>query len=246
MCTKNLVWLDFMANRSIFYYLEFQNNEKLLYPIHVDPKTNISEDMYSDQELLGVDWIQLRNHPCSHCPLINDPSQVICPVAKSIYTLVDKFKKTTSFEKITVYVKTKEREYVKNTDMQSALCSLFGLLMATSRCPYTDFLKPISTMHLPFSTINETVFRVISSVLIKEFVEGNKLLDVDQLLSDLKNKYKNLTIINENMLKRLESVSQSDAGKNAIIALNLFGQMFTLMSEAKFSVLLDIFSDVSK
>jgi hypothetical protein len=232
--------------RNIFYIFDFQSGEKLLYPVHIDAKTNVSRDVFTDEDLKSVDWVQLKNNPCSHCPLISDPSQSICPVAKSIYTLVEKFKKATSYEKVTVIVKTKEREYTKTTDLQTGLGSLFGLLMATSRCPHTHFLKPISTMHLPFSTLNETMFRIVSSVFMKKFIDGEETLDRHEIMMKLNHDYKILSIINEAMLSRLQLAGQSEAGKNAIVSLNIFGQVFSMIAESKFNVLKDMLSDFQK
>jgi hypothetical protein len=70
-----------------------------------------------------------------------------CPVARNLARVADHFKDEKSFRKATVFVKSPERFYGKQTDLQTGLQSLFGLIMSTSACPHMEFLRRLAKFH---------------------------------------------------------------------------------------------------
>jgi hypothetical protein len=140
--------------------------------------------------------------------------------------MVNFFKDTTSFKKTTVYVKTKDRAYVKKCSIQEGLFPIFGLIMATSGCPHMEFLKPLARFHLPFSNVEETFFRVSSTYLLKEYLQKKKNNSNDEIsLDGLLKCYSEVEVINQGILDRISSISEVDANKNALIILNSFAQI---------------------
>lgn len=61
---------------------------------------------------------------------------------------------------------TEERTYSKDTLLQQGLASLLGIVMTTSGCPVLEPLKPMVRFHLPFATLTETVYRMVSMCLV--------------------------------------------------------------------------------
>ena len=113
-------------------------------------------------------WARLENNQCGHCPL-KPAEHPYCPVATNLATLVEAFKDKASVAEATVTVTTEERTYVKRLPLQRGIFGIFGLVMATSSCPYMDFLKPMARFHLPFSSVEETIVRSVSMYLLKQY-----------------------------------------------------------------------------
>src|SRR6266851_2213586 len=113
-------------------------------------------------------WARLENHQCGHCPL-SPAEHPYCPVATNLSAIVEFFKDKASVAEATVTVTTAERIYVKQLPLQRGIFGVFGLVMATSACPYMDFLKPMARFHLPFSTAEETIVRSVSMYLLHQY-----------------------------------------------------------------------------
>ncbi|MCO4753686.1 MAG: hypothetical protein KC478_04355 [Bacteriovoracaceae bacterium] len=219
----------------IDYLFKFEDGNELTFKLDTSIKRIPSDKEYPE-------WVQLGCHQCSNCPLKPEDSP-LCPVAFELYELVDKNKDKLSYETARVEVKMEERSYFKDTDLQSGLFSLMGLLMANSECPHLKFLKPLQKFHLPFSSIEETLFRSSSAHLLKKYFDKKKDNSVVIDLNDLKESYRNLEIVNVSILERIRSISKGDANKNAIVALNIFAQMFSAEFDNDLEMIEDIFKN---
>lgn len=126
------------------------------------------------------------------------------------------FRDIVSFTPTTVQVTTAERTYVKSCDVQSGLNSLLGLIMANSHCPILCQFKPMARFHLPFSSINETVYRVASAYLIRQYFHYQDRQSADWNLLGLDSLYEQLQQVNTDMVARVRAASQADANLNAV------------------------------
>ena len=114
--------------------------------------------------------------------------------------------------------------------------------MATSGCPHMEFLRPLTRFHLPFSTPEETIYRVTSYYLLKQYIENkNKGVDEAITLDTLNDSYANVEEVNKGMLARLHSISKGDADKNALVILNNFSQMIGMEIEMDYDSLSEFF-----
>jgi hypothetical protein len=168
-------------------------------------------------------WTELDFHKCPNCPL--DPTvNMFCPAAISSMELIEFFKDLPSIEPVCLRVETEQRNYSKNTDMQTAATSLLGIIMATSRCPILSKLKPMARFHLPFASIDETRYRTISMYLLGQFFllkEGKK---PDWDLTELKKLNKDINWVNIAFIARLRHIHVDDSAVNALIRLTTFDQ----------------------
>ena len=99
-----------------------------------------------------------------------------------------------------------------------------GLIMATSGCPRTAFLKPMARFHLPFASEEETVYRVTSMYMLAQYFLGLEgQTDVDGF-SGLTRMYGELEYVNTAMAKRLRAATETDSSLNAIVLLDLFAK----------------------
>lgn len=218
----------------IEYLFSFNDGRELNYPVPIDG------DSMTLLEAAGEEfppWAQLEHFQCPNCPL-TATEHPYCPVAKNLHLLVTATQHEQSNAPTRVTVTTAERRYEKDTDLQTGLFSLMGLLIVSSKCPHFDLLKPLARFHLPFATLTETLYRTCGSYLLDAYLHGRT---IEPDLAELKRYYQDLGRVNACILERIKSVSEGDADRNAIVTLNMFTQMFVLESENNFSVLADIF-----
>jgi hypothetical protein len=159
-------------------------------------------------------------------------------MAANFVPLLELFSRLRSFEEVTVQVQSKERIVGKRTTVQVALRSLMGLLSASSACPRVDFLKPMAHFHLPFSSEEETLFRIASSYLLAQHLLKLRGEKADPGLSGLKNHYEELQRVNEAMANRLRQTAQdtkihmADGTINALTLLDVFAQTVPMSIDA--------------
>jgi hypothetical protein len=117
-------------------------------------------------------------------------------------------------------VLTAERTYSKELPLQEGLFGLVGLIMATSNCPFLDFLRPMARFHLPFSTLQETTVRSVSFYLLRQYFVAKKGGVPDLDLVELQKLYDAVELVNFGVVERLRSISEQDAEANSIATLH--------------------------
>ncbi len=211
----------------ILYEFSFEDGKSKLFKVSLDSETII---IIQDEIKNKPDWARLDFGQCKCCPLDKE-THPFCPIALNIAELVEEFKNSPSFDDCLVRCITPERTYLKKSSIQEGLFSIFGIIMATSNCPVMNFFRPMARFHLPFSTIQETVFRSTSIYLLGQYFEykRGKIPDLD--LKNLDKHYEKVQGVNQGILARASSVARMDADKNAIIILNALAQMLSMEIE---------------
>lgn len=207
----------------IFYEFRFKDNTKKHFRISLDPK--LISIIYHEP-VLKSDWMRLENQQCECCPLTGK-THFYCPVAINIGELTESFKDMVSYEKCLVRCTTIERTYLKNTSLMEGLASIFGVIIATSECPIMTFFKPMARFHLPFSTTQETVFRVTSIYMLRQYFNRKNNLPADLDMKVLDEHYKKVSLVNRGLISRLNTVVANDADKNAINILFSISQILS-------------------
>src|SRR3954471_23556035 len=118
--------MDFIT---ITYNFKFPDQTEHSYTVNINEKDLTYSAPPQNQDL--PDWTKLENHQCVHCPL-NVKDSPHCPIAVNLSQLVEFFKNSLSYEKVTVTVTTKERNYSKALLLQEGIFSIFGLIMSVS------------------------------------------------------------------------------------------------------------------
>jgi hypothetical protein len=169
-------------------------------------------------------WARLSFEQCRCCPL--DPKRVdVCPVAVNIANIVEAFKDQVSSESCRVRCVVDERTYLKKTSLMEGISSLFGVVMATSRCPIMDFFRPMARFHLPFSTGDETTVRAVSMFLLRTYLRTNGRGDFQSAMKALERRYARVRQVDEGLFARITHVGSEDADKNAMIMLHSLSQL---------------------
>lgn len=174
-------------------------------------------------------WTQLGFRQCHNCPL-NTQTHTHCPPALDLAPVIGAFAKIISYAEAQVVVETPERVSGKDCQVQQALSSLVALIMATSGCPILGRMRGLARTHLPFSTIDETLFRIAGAYLIKQLIEQRRGSEPDWALQKLREHYVELEILNHAFTKRINAAAVEDATLNAVSALGVLsmGIGFTL------------------
>jgi len=156
-----------------------------------------------------------------------------CPVALGLQDVMVPLGALVSYHDVKVEAITRERHVVMTVPAQQAISSVMGLAVALSACPHTAFLKPMARFHLPLASIEETIFRVVSTYLTAQHFRRIDGLFADDQLLGLDQIYRNLKILNEAQARRLRSAvaTFNDAGLNALIILDTFAQMVPIVLE---------------
>lgn len=197
---------------TIKYEFIFENKQSISFTIDLDQKVE-------NESLVEKEWTKLSLHKCPNCPL-DEKKITNCPAAIEVVPIVETFQKQFSYNRALIKVQTPERDYQKETDLQSVVRSLIGLLMAKSDCPITSKLKGLAYFHLPFANTEETLFRAVSAYLLGEYFQYKKGFTPDLDLKNLVRLYEDLTVVNLAFLERVRAASEKDANLNAVIDLH--------------------------
>ncbi|MDD2805742.1 MAG: hypothetical protein PHV33_09315 [Elusimicrobiales bacterium] len=203
------------------YTIKFEDGQEKVIDIDVDPAT------YTVKPAAGGEppaWALLENNKCPMCPL-DGAAHKYCPIAQNLADITRTFADKASTMVVETRVLTQEREYFKKTSLQSALSSVIGIYMVTSGCPVMRILTPMARFHLPFATLAETVYRSISSYLLRQYLRRKKGLEPDWELKKLNEAYKTIETLNLCITNRVRSASSKDANYNAVIILDAFAKM---------------------
>ncbi len=167
------------------------------------------------------DWTRLDYEKCSHCPL-NSQDSPRCPAAVAVIDAIDFFKDRTSYDEYEIEVIVPERVYRKTTALQYGASALTGLLMAVSGCPVMGRLKPMARTHLPFGSMEETLYRAISMYFFEQYFKLKRGEAADWDLKRLVEIYNDVEKVNKGFLKRIKAVHTEDSGLNGIVHLDCY------------------------
>jgi hypothetical protein len=199
--------------------------QTIVYHFHFSDGSNASISVAGKKEVAESfpDWTALAFHQCSNCPLnINETPR--CPMAVSFVKLVSVFGQRQSYETVDTQVDMAERTITKTTTVQRAVGSLMGLLAAASECPRAAFLKPMAHFHLPFSSEEETIYRVTSTYLLSQYFLEQENPSSSWDFEPLKQQYRELQVVNAAMANRLRSLNKTDGTINALVLLDLLAK----------------------
>lgn len=201
---------------NIRYLFRFGNGDSREIPLRIDENTLA---LIAEENSSPPFWSALAFHRCSVCPL--DPGlQSHCPVALHLSGIMDIFTNYYSSDTVIVEVSDSQRTYIKETSLQNGLGPLMGIIMVTGGCPVMDPLRPLVRFHLPFASMEETEFRIISMYLIAQYFRAKNGEEPDWSLTGLQAIYTGVAEVNRSFAERLRSASEKDAGVNALIILD--------------------------
>ncbi len=217
-----------MKNIEIEYRFNIEGEQSDSYKVILDP---VSLQTIEDGMKALPDWTKLTFQQCENCPL-GSSTTAYCPAAVNMVLLVERFNQLLSYDSTTVMVITAERNVYHQTTVQRGICSLMGLLMASSGCPQTAFFKPMARFHLPFASTDETIWRATSTYLLAQYFQQQEGRSPDLCFQGLSEIYDRIQTVNHAFAKRLRSACRHDSMINAIILLDMFAKSMPTAIEA--------------
>ncbi|MBN2406951.1 MAG: hypothetical protein JXJ19_04585 [Elusimicrobia bacterium] len=202
----------------IRYRFKLNSGEDKEFLVRLDGETL---DLINEKKDSYPEWTRLEKFRCPNCTL-DEKENEYCPVVINLFDIIDFFKDSVSYEEIDLTIDTEERTYSRHTSLQTGLNSLVGIYMVTSSCPIMEYLKPIVRFHLPFGTIEESSFRMISMYLLAQYFVMKKGGQADWDLKNLVNIYEDIRIVNRNFCEKLTQIKVQDATLNALVSLDCF------------------------
>jgi hypothetical protein len=187
--------------------------------------------MVKEQKETPPEWARLDFNQCSNCPL-NTTLTPYCPIAANLSGIVQEFGDDMSGpDKATTTVIVRERAYFKAGSLQEGLSPLLGIVMTTSGCPIMEPLKPMVRYHLPFASLDETVFRMLSMYLMSQLIRSKAGKKPEWNIDGLSRIYEEVKKLNKDFGQRMRAAAKSDANVHALVKLNVFAVMLPIEAE---------------
>jgi hypothetical protein len=173
------------------------------------------------------DWTKLDFCRCEGCEWDKDD---YCPVATRLEKPVYLLNELRSYDEMDVTVTTPERTITKSGAVQDGLSGLFGLIMSRSGCPAFEPFRGLGWYHLPFSTYEETMFRVASAYFLQEYLKGHLPNDRTQVNAQIQGFYNGVNKVNRGIMERLKlgAAPRFDSAYNAIVILDSMGMIVSM------------------
>lgn len=232
---NNYIWIEYIFD------FEDDTREDKKFLVLLDKKTLIAVPPY-DPDVIHEEenWTLLDFHQCEICPLSKEKNKY-CPIAYNIAGLAKEFSEIYSIEQVNITVNVEERTYSKHDSVQQGLRSIIGIYMATSGCPHMEILKPMARFHLPFASMEETIYRQSSNYLLKQYFEMLDGKKPDILLEEFAQINDKITLVNNGICKRIDYITDADSNKNALIILNTVNLVLDIELQSKLDSLKYLF-----
>ncbi|MFA5262536.1 MAG: hypothetical protein WC378_01835 [Opitutaceae bacterium] len=216
----------------VTYSYQFQNGDSWSHSVDVNRARNASATVPAS----APEWARLGFHRCENCPLSEDRCSH-CPPAVDSAPILERFASIPSIAPVRVTVTTSERTCIRETDAQLGLKALLGVVMATSACPILVQLRSQALFHLPFASVDETLYRAVGDYLIKQYfaMKDGKQPDFD--LAGLDRLYRDLATLNIAFFNRIQASSPNDANVNAIVTFRSMSDIVSMSLDDRLSPL---------
>ena len=220
------------------YEIDFEDGPTTVFEVRLDAATLALKSPLPEDPPA---WTELGFHVCPHCPLEPETSPR-CPAAVALAPLVEVFDAFMSHHGCALTVHTAERTVTADRlQVQKALGSLMGLVMAASGCPYTARLRPMARFHLPLASPEETIYRATSMYLLAQYFREGEGLEPDWTLEGLSELYADLQVVNRHLSRRLNAVVSTDSAVNAVVSLDVFAAFLPMVIGESLSDLRPVF-----
>ncbi len=225
---------------SIRYRFTLGDGTREVFDLRLDPE---NFTLISEPPEVIPEWAQLDTHQCGHCPF-STAEHNYCHVAVNLIEIVNRFERLASYARLFVEVMTFERNYSKRTSAQRGISSLMGVMIGASRCPYTDFFKPMVRFHLPFATPEDTIWRATSTYMLAQYFMNREGRPVDFEMKGLNRMYKDIQKMNISLARRLRDACEMDSTVNAVIILDVFARSLPSVIDHSLDKLRPVFEPV--
>lgn len=224
------------------YTFTLDNGRRRVFEVKLDPQTLMIAPPPQTPEPPA--WTRLDYAACEHCAL--PPGSRYCPIAVNIAGVVEEFSDVVSCRNAEVLVETAERSFYKKGSAQEMLFPLIGIYMAASGCPTMEKLRPLTRHHLPFASVDETIYRVITMYVTAQYLRMQQGQEPDWELRGITELYDQINKVNVGFCQRLGKAVKQDVVLNSVVILDAFGSLVKTPSKKGVAALRRIFEPYLK
>lgn len=210
-----------MDRLEITYRFRVAEGRTLEFALQIEPHTM---EIIAPGPAQPPAWCALEFHQCPNCPL-TPARHPHCPAALKLIPVVERSAGLNAFSDARIEVSTAERTVTAVRPLQKGLSSLVGLIMATSGCPRTAYLKPMARFHLPLASEAETLYRAASMHLLAQYFLHKQGAPADLDLQGLTAIYQDLQSVNTAMSARLQAAAGTTSATHALMSLDLLSHI---------------------
>jgi hypothetical protein len=150
-----------------------------------------------------------------------------------LHRIIEDFQGLPAFKKVSVWVRTPEREYGKVVGLEEGLRALLGVIMATSACPVLGKLKPMAQHHLPFANSQEFILRTVSLYLTQQYFNLREGRSPDCELKGLVRMFQQLQLVNQAFWQRIHATCEGDSNLKAFLTFFSMASSITYSLETQ-------------
>lgn len=221
----------------ILYKFVFENKPMLEFEIEVGRGDTDPQN--------APEWTNLEFNQCPNCPLQTGTTSH-CPPAVDVAEAMTNFKDILSTEIVETWVESPDRVYYKKCDAQTALRALTGLIMATSKCPILREMKGLAYFHLPFASLEETIFRGVCNYFMKQYYKLKNGEETNWELSSYGDFYNEVSQVNASFFERIKVASQADSNLNTIVSLSSVSNLMGVAVDEYMENFRELFEETHK
>jgi predicted metal-binding transcription factor (methanogenesis marker protein 9) len=214
-----------MLPHLITYDYELPDGTVYSFQIDLNRPTQPTASPTTDRAALPP-WTRLEFHRCENCSLA--ATQTCCPAAVDAAPILERFSHVLSTARLKVTVRDASRMFSKETDAQMGLQTLLALVMASSTCPILCRLRSQALFHLPFASVEETLYRTVGDYLIKQYFIMKDGGQPDFALTGLDALYHDLATLNIHFFSRIKAACTKDANLNAVVVLRSLSEIVSM------------------
>lgn len=220
-----------MKNESMYfkYTFHFDNGRTHSFFVNLDEKLNIKPTTRGE----FPDWTKLGRCKCDVCPL-KEEERPHCPAAVNLIDVIEFFKNQVSTREVDMTIEVPTRTYKKErVPISQGVSGIIGVLMASSGCPIVGRLKPMVGTHMPFASLKETTYRILSMYLLGQYFSARRGEAPDWELKELVALFDDIRKVNKSFCRRLHLVCREDANLNAVVRLDCFTDSTSFLIQEK-------------
>ena len=211
---------------AIEYRITLDDNHQFSYSIELNRQFD------AQQAANAPAWTRLEHEQCSNCPLSREQHSH-CPAAVDLHRVIEDFRGLPAFKKVTVWVRTPEREYTKHLGLEEGLRALQGVIMASSGCPLLGRLRPMAQHHLPFASAQEFILRAVSLYLTRQYFNMREGRHADWELKGLVREFQQLKLVNQAFWQRIHATCEGDSNLKSFLTFFSLASSMTVSLETQ-------------
>ena len=223
----------------IRYTFTLEDGRRRVFELNLNPQTMQLQRPLDMQIGPSPEWTQLSYSPCDHCAL--PPGTTHCPIAVNLAPVVDALRDVVAGRTAEVLVETTARRYSKSGPAQELLFPLLSIYMSASGCPSMEKLKPLLYFHLPFTTLDEQIYRVLTMYVMAQYMRMQRGLEPDWELAGMAKMYDHINKVNVRFCQRLTKAFGEDALVNSLVILDMVSSLVKSPSKANVQKIQEMF-----